>query len=386
MRSKLAVIAVSGFAVSAICLGGAFALGGSAIGDTILDIGDFGLPRCDVAGPSTATSRTLPWDGNGDRAAVAVVANTYYRAGSGDQLVVKGDPRIISHVYVRDGVVGIDCRDGNFHRSKAGRIEVTLPGRNFQTFEELGSGDMHLAGLSQAEAQISLKGSGDITADGKFDHLKILLAGSGDVTATGSAGSLHLDVRGSGDAKLGGLATKNADVDIAGSGDVEIAPRDAVNVDISGEGSGGVQAQGTTDNLKVEIHGSGDIKLGGLSAKNADVNIAGSGEAEIAPIDRLDVGIVGSGDVYLRTEPKKIDASIAGSGAIIHPDGARQDRRSLERHARADEAAIRAAAMDVVSHDGDKDELERAKARLKARIEARVAAELDRANVGPDPH
>jgi hypothetical protein len=42
--------------------------------------------------------------------------------------------------------------------------------------------------------------------------------------------------------------------------------------------------------------------------------------------------------------------------------------------------------MDVVSYDGDKDELEQAKARLRARIEARVAAELDRANVGPDPH
>src|ERR1700748_3619978 len=124
MRTKLAAIAVSGFAVSAVCLGGAFALGGSAIGDTMLDIGTFGQPRCEAAGSSAITSRTLPWDGTGDRAAVSVPANTYSRAGSGDQLVVRGDSRIISHVYVRDGVVGIDCRTGGLFHNKAERIEV----------------------------------------------------------------------------------------------------------------------------------------------------------------------------------------------------------------------------------------------------------------------
>ena len=94
MRTKLAAIAMSGFAVSAICLGGAFALGGSAIGDTMLRYRAVSASR--VATPPVrprVTSRTLPWDGNGDRAAVAVAANTSYRAGSGDQLVVKGDSR-----------------------------------------------------------------------------------------------------------------------------------------------------------------------------------------------------------------------------------------------------------------------------------------------------
>lgn len=386
MRTKLAVIAVSGFAVSAICLGGAFALGGSAIGDTILDIGDFGLPRCDTTGPSTAASRTLAWDGNGDRAAVAVVANTYYRAGSGDQLAVKGDSRIISHVYVRDGMVGINCRTGSLFHSKVERIELTLPGRNFRSFEQLGSGDMHLAGLSQPEAKISVEGSGNIEADGKIGHLEAVIAGSGTLVATGNADNLDMDLMGSGDAKLGELAVKNADVTIAGSGNVEIAPQGASRVAITGEGSGNVKATGTADMLKVKVRGSGDMRLGGLTARTADVDIAGSGEVEVAPQDTLNVGIDGSGDVTLRSEPKKLEASIAGSGHIIHPDGTRQDRRSHERHARADDSAIRAAAMDSVSHDGDSDDLERAKARLKARIKARVAAELDRANVGPGPN
>src|ERR1700761_1025949 len=295
MRSKLAAIAVSGFVVSAVCLGGAFALGGSAIGDTILDIGDFGQPRCDTAGPFSVASRTLAWDGNGDRAAVAVAANTYYRTGSGDQLIVKGDSRIISHVYVRDGVVGIDCRTGSLFHNKTERIEVTLPGRNFRTFEQLGSGDMRLAALSLTDARLSVEGSGNIEADGKIGRLKAVIQGSGNIAASGNADNLELNVEGSGDAKLGELVVKNAIVSIAGSGDVEIAPQSASRVDITGEGSGDVKATGTADALKVDVSGSGDMRLGGLAAKTAEVDIDGSGEVEIAPQESLRAGIEGSG-------------------------------------------------------------------------------------------
>ena len=389
MRTRLAAIAVSGFVISAICLGGAFALGGSAIGNTIFDIGDFSLPRCDTTGPSTTTSRTLPWDGNGDRAAVAVVANTYYRAGSGDQLVIKGDSRIISHVYVRNGLVGIDCRTGNFFHSNAERIEVTLPGRDFRAFEQLGSGDMRLAALSQPEARISVEGSGNIEADGKIGRLKAVITGSGTLAATGNADDLEVNVQGSGDAKLGNLVVKNANVTIAGSGDVEIAPQGASRVDITGAGSGGIKATGTADILKVDVRGSGDARLGGLTARTADVDIDGSGEVEVAPQESLNVGIAGSGDVILRSEPKKLDASIAGSGYITHPDGTRQDRHTHERHARLEDDAIRAAVLQALTNDDgdydrDRGEMDRAKAHLRARIRARVAEELERAKFGPD--
>jgi Putative auto-transporter adhesin, head GIN domain len=379
MRTKLAAIAISGFAVSAICLGGAFALGGSALGDTMLDIGDFGQPRCDTTGPSSVTSRTLPWDGNGDRAAVAVAANTTYRAGSGDQLIVKGDSRIISHVYVRDGVVGIDCRTGSLFRNKTERIEVTLPGRNFHAFEQMGSGDMRLAALSQPDARLSVEGSGNIEADGKIGRLKAVIEGSGNLQATGTADNLELNIEGSGGAKLGELVVKNASVSIAGSGDVEIAPQGASRVDITGEGSGDVRATGTADALKVDVSGSGDMRLGGLTAKTAEVDIDGSGEVEIAPQDALRIGIEGSGGVTLRSEPKKLEASIAGSGHITHPDGTRQDRHSQrERHARLEREDFGAIVDEAAARGGppDPDELDRATAKLKARIRHQVAQSL----------
>jgi Putative auto-transporter adhesin, head GIN domain len=378
MRSKLAAIAVSGFVVSAVCLGGAFALGGSAIGDTMMNIGDFGQPRCDTTGPSTVSSRTLPWDGNGDLAAVEVTANTYYRAGSGDQLIVKGDPRIISHVYVRDGVVGIDCRTGSLFHNKADRIEVTLPGRNFRAFEQRSSGDMRLAALSQPEARISVQGSGNIEADGKIGRLKAVIDGSGNLAATGNADNLDLSVEGSGDAKMGAFVVKNATVSIAGSGNVEIAPQNASRVEITGEGSGDVTAAGTANALKVDVRGSGDFRLGGLATKTADVDIDGSGEVEIAPQDALRAGIEGSGDITLRSEPKKLDATIAGSGHITHPDGARQDRHSHERHARLERSDIGAVVDEDVAKGapGGQDELDRAKDKLKVKIRHKVAQAL----------
>ncbi|MBN9546696.1 MAG: DUF2807 domain-containing protein [Alphaproteobacteria bacterium] len=373
MRSKLAAIAVTGFAVSAISLGGAFALGGQAVGNAIMDFGSFGQPSCEIGGPET--SRTLPWDGDGDRVAVDMHADAYYRAGSGDQLVIKGDPGMVSHVYVRDGVVGIDCRN-NFHFGKTPRLEITLPGRAFRTFEQRGSGAMHLAGLAQPDTKLSIEGSGSIQADAKVERLTVRVAGSGDVTATGSAGALNVDLQGSGDVRLSELAAKSARVAIDGSGNVEIAPQNASRVEVTGEGSGDFEAAGATDNLTVSVEGSGDMKLGRLAAGIVNVGIHGSGNVEIAPRDSLKVEIDGSGDVTLRNEPKQIQTSIAGSGDIIHADGRRQSRHS-ERHARADEdigAIVDRAVANGTSPDPD--ELERATAKLKARIRHQVAQSL----------
>jgi hypothetical protein len=305
MRTKLAIIAVSGLAISAVCLGGAFALGGHAIGNAVFgtDLSSLAdLPRCDTkAQPvATASSRSLPWDGNGDRAAVALPANVHYQAGSGDQLVVKGDPDFIAHIRVKDGLIALDC-NGNFHLGKDDRIDVTLPGRRtFKSFALLGTGDVQLDGLSQPEVKLTVAGEGDIRANGK------------------------------------------------------------------------------TENLKVDVRGSGNLKLGDLAAKSVDVDIKGSGKVEVAPQDSLNVDLAGSGTIYLRSEPKKIETSIHGSGNIIHPDGTRQGGRSYERHARAQDAMIRMAVLQALENDGDtdRDEMKRAKARLKARIRARVAQEL----------
>ncbi len=141
-------------------------MGGHAIGNAVFGTdlaGLIDLPRCDsMARPmATATSRSLPWDGNNDRAAVALPANVHYQAGSGDQLVVKGDPDLIAHIRVHDGLVSLDC-NGNFHFGRDNRTDVTLPGRRtFKSFALLGTGNVQLGGLSQPEVKVSIAGAGD---------------------------------------------------------------------------------------------------------------------------------------------------------------------------------------------------------------------------------
>ena len=240
MRTKLAIIAVSGFAISAVCLGGAFALGGNEIGNAVFDFGDLDQPRCDTMGHPTATAdtRSVAWDGQ-DRAAVALPANIHYQAGSGDTLIVKGNPEVVAHVRVRNGVVGLDCHGGNFDLGRDNRLDITLPGRRtFKSFDLLGVGDMQLTDLSQPDVKITLSGSGNIEASGKADNLEV-------------------NIRGSGKIKVGDLAAKSADVSIAGSGSVEIAPQDALDVSIAG--SGNIYLKSEPKKLQTSIAGSGRI-------------------------------------------------------------------------------------------------------------------------------
>jgi len=337
MRTKLAIVAVTGFAVSAVCLGGAFALGGNAIGNAVFDFEGFDLPRCDTAAENRATAdmRTLAWD-NSDRAAVALPANTHYQTGNGDQLVVKGDPLLISHVRVKNGVVGLDCRGGAFF-GHGNRIDVTLPGkRTFHTFEVMGTGNMDLAGLSQSEVALKVSGAGTITADAKV-------------------------------AKL--------------------------DLDVSGDGT--VEAKGQTDKLKVDVSGSGKIRAGALETNDANLSVSGLGHIEVAPQGALNVDMSGAGTIYLKKEPRSIQSDISGAGQIIHPDGESQGGSRHMRHARVYGPDVDLIVRQALENAGretdrnrfdsdkaelgrDRDALDAPGARMRARIRAEVARELDK--------
>ena len=340
MRTKLAVIAVSGFAISAVCLGGAFALGGNAVGDAVFDFGGFDLPRCDTMGASSAKAdtRSLPWD-ESDRAAIALPANTHYRAGTGDQLIVKGDPAIVSHVRIHDGVVGLDCHGAQFF-SHDSRLDITLPGKRiFHTFEVMGTGNMDLAGLSQSDVALKVAGDGTITADVKVQK---------------------------------------------------------IDLDVSGKGT--VEARGQTDKLNVDVSGSGRIHAGDLKTNDADLDVSGLGHIEIAPEGALSVDMSGAGTIDLKREPRSIQSDISGAGHIVHPDGESQGSSRHMRHARAYGPDVNLIVRQALENAGfepnrrapeavktrwgqEQDELVAAKARLRERIRAHVARELSNVEV-----
>ena len=108
------------------------------------------------------------------------------------------------------------------------------------TGDSAGSGDMSIAMLAVQSADLSLAGSGNVSAKGSAKTLKIAVAGSGDVEGAGlKAASAKISVAGSGNvtAQVDGPA----DVSVVGSGDVDL----------------GKGARCTTTKL-----GSGEVKCG----------------------------------------------------------------------------------------------------------------------------
>ena len=105
---------------------------------------------------------------------------------------------------------------------------------------------------------------------------------------------------------------------IAGSGDLSLHKLNQPALLVNIAGSGDVRADGKVDHAEVHIAGSGDADLGQVTSQVASVHIAGSGDADIAPSQQADIGIFGSGDVNLHTNPKQLETNIKGSGQIHH--------------------------------------------------------------------
>lgn len=217
MVHKLALVAVAGLTLSAVCLGAGGALEGKDFGQNFEDFSMFGdRPSCDAMGDGGAiTSRDMDWDGS-DHVSLAVPGHTTYTPGTDGRLHVTGDAKLVSHVRVRDGKVELDCR---WHGSD--NLTVTLPGREFKKFGLAGSGNLALQKLDQDRVKLAIAGSGSIKADGKVQNTEVSIAGSGDINvAEVNAAVVKVRIAGSGNTDI--APTEEADIHIAGSGDVNL--------------------------------------------------------------------------------------------------------------------------------------------------------------------
>jgi hypothetical protein len=246
MVHKLALVAVAGLTISAVCLGAGGALEGKDFGARTF--GDDGTlasifgegPRCENGG-GYPINRTLDWDGS-DHVGIAIPGQTTYAPGNDDKLHVSGNPLLVPHVRVRDGKVELDCRMGF---NGAHDLTVTLPGRAFKKFSITGSGNLTLNNLNQDRLELSIRGSGSIKGDGKLQNADASIRGSGDINI----------------AQVNAAVVK---VEIRGSGNTDIAPTD--EADISIRGSGDVNLHSDPKKLETHIRGSGrihNIRAGG---------------------------------------------------------------------------------------------------------------------------
>ncbi len=230
MIRNLGWIAIGGLGIGIASLSLAYAIGGR-------DVDAFGL--ADTWGSSCGDSsgpreRRLAWDG-GDSVELSLPGTVRWRAGDGDELVVRGAPGLVANVQVHGSRLVLGCRGRS---GRSGSLEVTLPGRTFQRVAIAGSGKLVLEKLAQPELALRISGSGSMQAQGNVDRLTV-------------------NVSGSGDARLGELAARQATVHISGSGKVEASPKDKADISISG--SGDVKLLTRPADLRSKVSGSGRI-------------------------------------------------------------------------------------------------------------------------------
>lgn len=104
--------------------------------------------------------------------------------------------------------------------------------------------------------------------------------------------------------------------DLSGRNTLSIEDYRQTSLRLDVSGSAEVKATGLADDVQVDMSGSGKANLGSLKTKSARVEISGSADAVIAPTERAELDISGSGDVELLTSPRSVETDISGSGRV----------------------------------------------------------------------
>lgn len=199
-----------------------------------------------------------------DKIAVAGWFDVELVSGTEGQLTIRGEENLLEYIKteVKDDKLVIKVKNGiNLRPSSWGNdggIKVTVP------VEEVES--------------VSLSGSGDI------------------VSSTV-------------------LKANNFSTRVSGSGDISLEV-EAQTVEATLSGSGDINLSGNTGDFEVRVSGSGDVKAYELSANNVEASISGSADVKVTANEKLVARVSGSGDIYYRGDPKKIDSKASGSGEI----------------------------------------------------------------------
>lgn len=214
MNGRLAFVAIAGTICAIVFLSLGIGLSGR---DRIDAMHLWGMmrPSCEPAA-SARREVTLPFTAT-DNLVIDLPASVRYEPGDKAQAVVNGDPALLDHVRIEGSKLSLDCDPGWF----AGRLDVSITGPAISNWKVLGSGDLILSQLNQPQLRVSIKGSGSVAATGAAETVDLDISGSGAARLKDLiAKSVRIDIRGSGDAQM--TAQADADVSISGSGDVEL--------------------------------------------------------------------------------------------------------------------------------------------------------------------
>lgn len=231
MTGKLTFAAMAGLTGAALFL----VVGIGLAGPDWVNAGGSWIGGQSTCGAATSNRKevTLPFSAD-DSFTIALPASIRYQPGDKAQIVVSGNSTLIDHVRMEGSRLSLDCEPGWF----PSRLDVSVSGPAISDWKLLGSADLALSQVNQAELRLSIRGSGS-------------------VAATGTARTVRLEISGSGSGRLKGLIAQSAEVDIRGSGDAEVTAQ--ADADVSISGSGDVDLYGHPTMRRSEVRGSGSI-------------------------------------------------------------------------------------------------------------------------------
>ena len=143
------------------------------------------------------------------------------------------------------------------NNSKA-KVMITMPD-TLKSLSITGSGDVKIKSAFKDIEQMIITGSGSIEAAQPLDirNVEVTVLGSGNISAKGNAESVKALISGSGDINLSDLIANDADCTITGSGNIDVKVTNELKAKITG--SGNINYYGNPATVSSNIMGNGDV-------------------------------------------------------------------------------------------------------------------------------
>ena len=140
-------------------------------------------------------------------------------------------------------------------------------------------------------------------------------AGAARLTLTvPSLRSAH--IFGAGTLILDGLSGQNGEISVSGTGSLTASSVDADILSVAQQGAGSLQLAGKAKKAIIQLSGSGDADASGLSAADLEVNAQGAGTVKALASRSAKVTAVGPATVTIDGHPA-CDVHHAGGGQVV---------------------------------------------------------------------
>jgi len=183
------------------------------------------------------------------------------RAGNKEEARIesRGIPLDDIKIYVKDNTLYIKRKTNFKHLNKDSNATITVIFTKFTNLKNSGSSDVLVERKLEGKSYfIENKGSGKVEASFLCERLSVRQIGSGDIVLRGSTDKLEIELQGSGNVEAYDLQADSANIRILGSGDAKVTVTDSIEAKITG--SGDIYYKGGPERVQVQTLGSGTAK------------------------------------------------------------------------------------------------------------------------------